>query len=74
MKESIGFLFRLIIIDIIAVILIFSIYDYYKEHHGYKYISFKDEIGISRKCYINDKGLFCKVDGGLVEVRQYEKR
>ena len=74
MKGSIGFLFRLIIIDIIAVILIFSIYDYYKEHHGYKYISFKDEIGISRKCYINDKGLFCKTKNGLVEVKQFRKR
>lgn len=74
MKEIIEVTSKLIIIGMISIILMAFIYDYYEEHHGYRYVTFNDEIGISDKCYMNDKGLFCKIKGGLVEVRQFGKR
>jgi len=74
MKGNIRFLLKLIIINITTIILMFSVYDYYKQHYGYRYISLVDEIGISKKCYVSHKGLFCKTKDGLIEVRQYEKR
>lgn len=73
-KEVVEIAGKLIIFGLLIIILITFVCNYYKEHHGYRYVTFKDEIGISRKCYINDDGLFCKIKGGLVEVKQFGKR
>ena len=30
-----------------------------------------NDMGISKRCYMNDKGLFCDTNGQIIEVKQY---
>ena len=63
------------VIMIAILILICIGINYYDNHHyGYEYIDFNNKRAISSKCYANDEGLFCKTNGGLVDVKQYGKR
>ena len=62
------------IIMIAILILICIGTNYYDNHHGYEYIDFNNKRAISSKCYANDEGLFCKTNGGLVDVKQFGKR
>ena len=64
------------IIILLMVLTIFGalVNDYIKNHYGYEYIDFNDERGISSKCIMNEKGLFCKTKDGLLEVKQFGKR
>ncbi len=74
MSEIIKTISNVIILLILITILGALISDYIENHYGYEFITMQDERGVSRKCYANDKGLFCKTKDGLVEVKQYGKR
>ena len=74
MNEVIKMISNIIICLIIVTIFGAIITKYIENHYGYEYLSMEDEFGISNKCYMNDKGLFCKTKGGLVEVKQFRKR
>lgn len=62
------------IIIIVILILMCIGTNYYDNHYGYEYIDFNNKRAISSKCYANDEGLFCKTNGGLVDVKQFGKR
>lgn len=74
MNEAIRIISNLILASMVLTLCGAIITSYIDNHYGYDYITMKDERGISGKCYANDKGLFCKVKGGLVEVKQFGKR
>lgn len=74
MNEAIRIVSNLIILSIILTILGAIISSYIENHYGYDYITMDDKRGIASKCYMNKKGIFCKINGGLVEVKQYGKR
>lgn len=74
MNDVIRVVSNLIIISMILIIFVAVVGTYIENHYGYEYIDYDDNRAISRKCYMNDKGLFCKVKGGLVEVKQFGKR
>ena len=74
MNDIIRVISDIIILLILITILVALISDHIENHYGYEYINFNDERGISGKCYVNDKGLFCKTKNGLVEVKQFGKR
>lgn len=40
----------------------------------YDYIDFNDNKGYSKKCYMTDDGLFCKVNNKIISVKQYGRR
>lgn len=40
----------------------------------YDYIDFNDNKGYSKKCYMTDDGLFCKVNDKIISVKQYGRR
>lgn len=74
MNEIIRVISNIIILLILITIFGALIGSYIENHYGYDYITMKDERGISNKCYMNDKGLYCKTKDGLVEVKQFGKR
>ena len=74
MNEVIKTISNIIIIMMVLTIFGALIGDYIKEHYGYEYIDFNDNRGISNKCIMNDDGIFCKIDGKLIGVKQYGKR
>lgn len=74
MNEFIRVASNIIILLILITIFGALISNYIENHYGYDFITMQDEHGISKKCYVNDKGLFCKTKDGLVEVKQFGKR
>lgn len=74
MNEIIRVISNIIILLILITIFGALIGSYIENHYGYEYIDFNDERGISSKCIMNEKGLFCKAKDGLVEVKQFGKR
>lgn len=74
MNEAIRIVSNLILASIIITIFGAIITSYIDNHYGYDYITMKDERGIASKCYMNKKGIFCKINGDSVEVKQYGKR
>lgn len=74
MSEIIKTISNIIMLLILITIFGALIGSYIENHYGYEFITMQDERGISRKCYTNDKGLFCKTKDGLVEVKQFGKR
>lgn len=74
MNDIIVFFGKAIIVLTLFLIIIALLYNYNKNYYGYEYITMKDEFGIASKCYITDKGLFCKDNNNIIEVKQYRKR
>jgi hypothetical protein len=74
LNEVIRVISNIIILLILITIFGALIVSYIENYYGYEFITMQDERGISRKCYANDKGLFCKTKDGLVEVKQFGKR
>lgn len=74
MNEIIKVISNLIILSMALTLCGAIITSYIDNHYGYDYITMNNKKGISSKCYANDKGLFCRVKGGLVEVKQFGKR
>lgn len=60
---------RLLLIAILFICFSFGIYNIF--HKEYSYIDMNDNKGISKRCYMNDKGLFCDTNGQIIEVKQY---
>lgn len=65
---------RIISILILASMLLLIIEGIIEKYCVYEYIDFDNKKGTSRKCIMNDKGLFCDTKKGLIEVKQYGKR
>ena len=67
---------KTIIVGIVTTLFLMGCVAFYKDHYGYEYIDYDNNSGIAKKCYISEKpqGLFCKVDGKIIEVKQYGKR
>ena len=65
---------KILLVMNVLLIVISMIYLYKRDYWGYSYITMNDKKGIASKCYVNDKGLFCKTKDGLVEVKQFGKR
>lgn len=74
MNDIIKIASNFIIITMALMIIVAIVNSYIEKHYGYEYLDMSDNFGIADKCYIEDKGLFCKVDSGLVEVKQFRKR
>ena len=73
-REYMELMSKLLIFMFLTIIISLIIYDYAKKHYGYEYISMNDSFGIADYCYMNNKGLYCKISGNLVEVKQFRKR
>ena len=65
---------KILLVMNVLLIVISMIYLYKRDYWGYSYISMNDKKGIASKCYVNDKGLYCKDGKHLISVKQFGKR
>lgn len=65
---------KILIILNVLVIVTAIIYVYKRDYWGYSYISMNDKKGIASKCYVAEKGLYCKNGKHFISVKQFGKR